>query len=178
MFNKRQSLREKRAGRATPDRPASDSNISYAVHSELPAAQKTSTNPEYPEMPGDVPDWIRRRSEASRRPPRSMQILTHQEEHWPMASAHEQNEHLYELDSQPSLASGANGNIVPRTMPADGWRGEHAEPGVVQGVIDEDLARAIELSEREAFGPLRRTSTGGFDVDQIAEALNRSLHNM
>jgi hypothetical protein len=177
IFNKRQSLREKRHARVTLERPASDSNISYASHNELAATQNQTSGFEYPEMPGDVPDWIRRRSEAGRGPPRPMQVFLHQEEHCTMAPAYENDEDLYELDAGAPLASGANGNTAPQTLSSGEWRSGHGERGVVQSDGDEDLAKAIELSQQEEFIAPRRTNTGGFDAHQIAEALNRSLLN-
>jgi hypothetical protein len=126
-------------------------------------------------MPGDVSDWIRRRNEASRDPPRPMQVLLHQAEHQNMPPAYENDEDLYELDAGPPTALEANGGAVPRTDPLNEWTGYHREHNVVQSDGDEDLAKAIELSRQEVFSVPRRTNTGGFDEDQIAEALNRSL---
>jgi hypothetical protein len=127
-------------------------------------------------MPGDVPDWIRRRSEASRGPPRPMQVLAHQEGHWNMPPAYENDEAMYELDAGPPHASGANGNAEPRTVSLGNWEEDYGEQEVVQSEDDEDLAKAIELSQQEGLLSVRRTDTGGFDEDQIAEALDRSLY--
>jgi hypothetical protein len=175
IFHKRQSLREKRQGRHTPERPASDSNISYATHSELAAPDNRSASQEYPEIPGDVSDWVRRRSEATREPPRPMQVLLHGGERQNIQAGYESDENLYELDAGPSATLEANGNAVPPTDPLGDWRGSYAEQSVAQSNVDDDLARVMELSQQEAFLSPRRTNTGGFDVDQIAEAVNRSL---
>lgn len=169
IFNKRQSLREKRHGARISvmmDRPASDSNISYASRNE---------HAEYPEMPGDVPDWIQRRSEANRGPPRPMQDFLHQDQHRNLPPTFVEDVNLYELDAEPLLTPGANDNAIPRTVSPGEWREDYGEQ-VARSDDDDDLAKAIELSQQEAFSGPRRTSTGGFDEDQIAEALNRSLH--
>ncbi|KAF2623321.1 hypothetical protein BU25DRAFT_462211 [Macroventuria anomochaeta] len=121
-------------------------------------------------MPGDVPDWIRRRSEASRGPPRPMQVLLHQEGHWNTPPSYEDDdEDLYELDAGPPSASGANGNAVPRTVPSGEWREDYGEQGAVQSDDDEELARALELSQQE------EALSGGFDENQIKKALIDSL---
>jgi hypothetical protein len=169
LFNKRQSLREKRQARTVQERPASDSNVSYATYNELAASQNNASRSEYPEMPSDVPDWISRRAEASRAPPRSMHILLHQEEHWNEPPAYGDEAEIYELDAGDTRALATDGNEVPRTMPSEEWRGEESEE-------DDELAKAIELSQQEGFSAPRRTNTDGFDKDQIAEALNRSLN--
>lgn len=169
LFNKRQSLRERRQARTVQERPASDSNISYASHNEPAATQNNTSRSEYPETPSDVPDWASRRAEASRSPPRSMHMLLHQEEHWIDPPAYGGEAEMYELDAGDLLTSTTNGNEVPRTMPSEEWRGDESDE-------DEQLAKAIELSQQEGFPAHRRTNTDGFDKDQIAEALNRSLN--
>lgn len=170
IFNKRQSLREKRR-----ECPASDSNIPHAIHNEHATTLNRSSSVDYPEMPGDVPDWIHRRSEARRGPPRPMQNFLHQEDHYNVAPALEDDADLYELDAGPLLLTGVNGNEVPRTVSPGEWRQDHGGQEVVRSDDDEDLAKAIELSRQEEFCAPRRISTGGFDEDQIADALNRSL---
>jgi hypothetical protein len=127
-------------------------------------------------MPDDVSDWIRRRREASRGPPRPMQVLLNQEEHWNMPPTYENDEDLYELDAGPSIASGTNRNTVPRTVSLGERGDDNEEQEFVHSDVDEDLAAAIQISQQEEFLAPRRTYTGGFDEDQIAEALNRSLH--
>ncbi|CAN9312297.1 unnamed protein product [Alternaria alternata] len=176
IFNKRQSLREKRQGRVVIERPASDSNISYASHNEQATTLNRSSSVQYPEMPGDVPDWIQRRTEARRGPPRPMRDFVHQEEHWNIAPTDEGEVGLYELDAGHLAMPGANGDEVTRTVPPGVWMEDIEEQANLQSNDEADLARAIELSQQQDFGLPRRTSTGGFDQDQIAEALKRSLH--
>lgn len=105
-----------------------------------------------------------------------MQVLVNQEEHWNMPPAYEDDEDLYELDAGPAVASGANGNSVPRTLPSGEWREEFGEQAAVQSDEDSDVARAIELSQQQDFSPPGRMNTDGFDEAQIAEAMSRSLH--
>ncbi|KAI4668760.1 uncharacterized protein J4E78_002588 [Alternaria triticimaculans] len=124
---------------------------------------------------GDVPDWIQRRSEANRGPPRPMQDFLHQDQHRNLPPTFVEDVNLYELDAEPLLTPGANDNAIPRTVSPGEWREDYGEQ-VARSDDDDDLAKAIELSQQEAFSGPRRTSTGGFDEDQIAEALNRSLH--
>ena len=131
---------------------------------------------EYPEMPGDVPDWVQRRREASRGPPRPMQVLVNQEEHVNMPPAYEDDEDLYELDAGPAVASGANGSSVPRTLPSGQVREYYGEQAAVQSDEDPDVVRAVQLSQQQDFLPPGRTNTDGFDEAQIAEAMSRSLH--
>jgi hypothetical protein len=169
LFNKRQSLREKRQARTVQERPASDSNVSYATYNELAASQNNASRSEYPEMPSDVPDWISRRAEASRAPPRSMHILLHQEEHWTDPPAYGGEAEMYELDAGDPFAHTTDGNEVPRTVPSEERIGEESEE-------DEELVKAIELSQQDGFLAPRRINTDGFDKEQIAEALNRSLN--
>jgi hypothetical protein len=182
IFNKRQSLRQKRRVRVSLERPASDSSVPYASRSDSTSSlngsgsTSTGTSIEYPEMPGDVPDWISRRREASRGPPRPMQALVSQEEQWNMPPAYEDDEDLYELDAGPAVASGANGSTVPRTLPPNDRREDYGEPAAAHSDEDPDLVRAIELSQQQEFPPPGRTNTDGFDEAQIAEAMSRSLH--
>jgi hypothetical protein len=105
-----------------------------------------------------------------------MQNFPHQEQH-NVAPAVEDNVDLYELDAGSLHPTGLNGNGVPRTISPGEWRQDHRGQEAVRSddADDEDLAKAIELSQQEAFSARRRISTGGFDEDQIVEALNRSL---
>ena len=112
-------------------------------------------------MPGDVPDWIRRRGQACRDPPRPMQGFSHHGNPSEAAPAYEDSPDLYELDAEPHPTPGAGDNAIPRI--------------VSLGNDDDDLAKAIALSQQEALSAPRRASTGGFDENEIAEALNRSL---
>ncbi|KAJ8114147.1 hypothetical protein OPT61_g3904 [Boeremia exigua] len=141
IFNKRQSLREKRNARIPLERPASDSNISYATQNERESSQ-------------------------------DQKLVLRQ---WGPSPAYDDEEALYELDAGPPLVSGATGDATPRTGLGDEWREDYGEQDVAQGDGDEML-RALALSqEAESLAP-RRTNTGGFDEDEIAEAMNRSLH--
>lgn len=162
--------------RASLERPASDSSVPYASHNEHASSLNRSASVEYPEMPGDIPDWIQRRREATRGPPRPMQVLVNQQEHWNMPSAYEDDEDLYELDAGPPIAPGANGNTLPRTLPTNEWREDYGEQAVVQNDMSPDAAGEIELSEYQEFPLLGRTNTDGFDEAQIAEAMSRSLN--
>lgn len=94
-----------------------------------------------------------------------------------MASRHEQYQHAYRLDLGPFFASEAGGNALPRTMPVNEWRGRYTEPGFGRGEkkVDEDFATVIGLSQREAFWPPRRKITADYNMNEVDEALNRSL---
>jgi hypothetical protein len=170
-FNKRQSLREKRNTRTTIERSTSDGSNSHTSNSDL-----TSLNNEYPEMPADVAQWSRRRNEASRDPPRPMQVLLHEEVHWNSPPAYETDDNLYELDGEPLIPLEGNGNAVPSTDSLREWREDYRDQEAVQSDEDENIIRAIELSRQEELLSLRSASRSGFDEDQIAEALSRSLH--
>lgn len=180
IFNKRQSLREKRKGHISPERPASDSNISYTSQNLHASAQNRSASTEYPEMPSDVPDWITRRNRVSRAPPRPTAGLGLQQPPGEGDSStpppYEDDAELYELDAGASFASGANGNGVPRTVPPNEVREYYGQQNGVQNDEDEELKRALAMSQQEEPIALRRTNTGGFDEDEIAEAMNRSMH--
>jgi hypothetical protein len=68
-------------------RPASDSNINYTINNT--GDFERNCDLAFPDTPNGVTDWIRRHSEASRRPPRPVQTLVHQS--------------VYELDAVPAL---------------------------------------------------------------------------
>jgi hypothetical protein len=130
-FNKRRSFREKRKGHISPERPASDSNISYTSQNLHASAQNTSASIEYPEMPSDVPDWITRRNRISRAPPRPTAALGLEqppEEGGPSTPPpYEDGAELHELDAGASFASGANGDSVPRTVPSNEIREQYGQ---------------------------------------------------
>lgn len=178
LFNKRQSLREKRKGHISPDRPASDSNISYTSQTLQASTQYGAASTEYPEMPSDVPDWISRRNRASRAPPRPTVPLGLQqtpEEGGPSSpSPYEDDAELYELDAGVAIVSGANEDSVPHTVPPNEVRDYYGQQYGMQNEEDAEL-RALDMSQQEESPALRRMNTGGFDEDEIAEAINRSM---
>lgn len=180
MFHKRQSLRGKRNAHVFLERPASDSNISYTSQNLQASTQNRSASDEFPEMPSDVPAWITRRSKCNRDSPRTKRDMPpedqNQDERLRTSPPHGGEEALYELDARPSFASETNDRSVPQTVPPREI-GEYRQQNIVQCENEEDLERALILSQEEAFIAPKRTNTGGFDRDEIDEAINRSMYN-
>jgi hypothetical protein len=131
-------------------------------------------------MPSDVPDWANRRDRIRRAPPRPTAALGFQqplEEGEPsILPPYENDAELYELDAGVSVASGANGDSVPRTVPPNEIREYYGQQDGVQNDEDEELRSALAMSQHGEPLAVRPTNTGGFDEDEIAEAMNRSMH--
>lgn len=147
------------------ERPASDSNISYTMHNKMAAARSSGLGLPFPERPEDVPDWVRRRGEMSRRAPKPVE----QEEHYipralPMGVYHE-------LDAGPAVLLGAEDESLVHAFEARG-KGEERS-WVPRRTRDEDGA-----SERSIEGVLsgpKRTNTGT-DEEELATVLALSMH--
>lgn len=153
MSTKRQSLREKRQAhtRRSLEQPASDSDISCTMHNKMAAARNHGLGPPFPETPEDIPDWVRRRGETSRRPPKPVE----QEEHYipqplPLPVFHE-------LDAGPWKLLDAEHEGLVQAFELDGRE-------------DGGGGRSIQ----DTRSP-RRTETGT-NEEELAKALEFSMH--
>jgi len=151
MSTKRQSLREKRQAhtRRSLEQPASDSDISCTMHNKMAAARNHGLGPPFPETPEDIPDWVRRRGETSRRPPKPVE----QEEHYipqplPLPVFHE-------LDAGPWKLLDAEHEGLVQAFELDGREDGGGGRSIQDtrsprrtetGTNEEELAKALELS--------------------------------
>lgn len=169
MSNKRQSLREKRSAhdRDSLDRRSSDSTVSYSGSTGM---HNKSLDVRFPETPDDIPDWVRRRGQASRRPPKPVRYSAHQEEHWsplPLPS-----QEVHELDAGPVVPSY---QATVSEMVSIQGNNDVAVPRIIKSENEEDLAAAIERSRHDVFTPPTRTATGT-DEEELAKVLSLSMH--
>jgi hypothetical protein len=161
MSTKRQSLREKRS-RITLERPASDSNINYTLHNRFASAENNSLSLPFPESPEEVPDWVRRRSEANRRPPKPVSSLRteHEENYFPQLLT---GLAPFELDAGPAVPLDEDDEALARAFEANQRNEDFAVPRIMRNDND------------RGFTAPRRTNTGT-DEEELAKVLSLSLH--
>lgn len=183
MSIKRQSLREKRHAhnRVSLERPASDSNITYTWRNNMGSAPNNAIGHPFPETPDETPDWVRRRCETSRRPPKPVQ----QEEHYmpqPLPQPMPMPMPMpilapvfHELDAGPAMPLKPEDEQVARVFETRQVDPRSSIPRVVRDEHGLDGGRTAERDGHDAFAPLRRTDTGT-DEEELAKALELSLH--
>ncbi|KAF1996801.1 hypothetical protein P154DRAFT_565860 [Amniculicola lignicola CBS 123094] len=175
LSNRRQSLREKRS-HATA-RPASDSNIEYASQRQTQNTSTTSSSrsldPTFPETADDVPDWLRRRNEVSRPPPRPVHPLPGSEQYY-ISQPSEYG--IQELDAGPASSLDPDDEVFVRAVEQRQGHNDFEIPRILTTEADDDLAHAIERSQHEMRPSLSRTDTGTYE-EQLALALSLSLQD-
>lgn len=134
----------------------------------------------FPDSPDGIPEWIRRRSEASvgRRISGSVHVLPNLGEHLPPDRPPQ-----YELDNTtPSTILSDSGDTVPRTSMPNLSNSTYMQLGrhlgLQQGYPPDDEQRAVEealrLSQQDGRRPPRRTDTGT-DPSELELAYKLSL---
>lgn len=173
MSTKRQSLREKRHAhnRISLGRPASDSNIKYTLQNQTAYAQNNSLGLPFPETPDDTPDWVRRRGEMSRRPPKPVK----RDEHYipqplPMAMPV-----FHELDAGPAVMLEPEYEALARALEKSLREHDSPVPRTMSGESSQDIVERIERHVDDDFSPRRRTDTGT-DEEELERALALSMH--
>jgi len=159
MSTKRQSLNEK-CSHTTLERSASDSNVNYTPHNKFTSADKNSPGLDFADSPDKILDWVHRRSEANRRPPKPVsQFREEQDDHYISQLITELAP--FELDAGPAVPHYKDELLA------------HASEGNQR---NDDLAvPKIKKNDKDReFKPPRRTNTGTDEIE-LAKVLSLSL---